>query len=59
MKLSALPICAATILLLGSCTGHRRGDAPVADGDTIEVVIGDEDNQAPDTVPQVTIIEVE
>ena len=37
-KLVILSVTAAG-LLLAACTGHRRDEAPVPDGDTIEVVI--------------------
>lgn len=43
--------------MLAGCTDHRRSDTPEADGDTIELTIGEPDGEGEEEIP-VSIIEI-
>lgn len=58
MKFSALIIAGGIgVCLLGGCTQRRTSDAPVPDGDTIEVVVPEIKRNA--SGPNIRIIEIE
>lgn len=50
MRFLSLTFCAfGAVCILGGCTERRTASDPVADGDTIEVIINEEDSSPVDS----------